>query len=121
MKPVQEYEQDLASIRSMMERSFKFISLSGLSGVLAGVYALGGSVAAYFVARYPVLPCEMRTYSIQPLSVITQLLTIAAVVLILSIGTGLWLSSRKAKKHGLTLWTAASRRMFINMIIPLAS
>ena len=31
---------DLAAIRSVMERSSKFISLSGLSGVLAGIYAL---------------------------------------------------------------------------------
>ncbi len=121
MKPVQEYEQDIASIRSMMERSFKFISLSGLSGVLAGVYALGGSVAAYFVARYPVVPWKMRTYSIQPVNVIVQLLSIAAVVLVLSIGTGLWLSNKKAKKHGLSLWTSASRKMVINMLIPLVS
>jgi predicted lysophospholipase L1 biosynthesis ABC-type transport system permease subunit len=121
MKPVQEYEQDIASIRSMMERSFKFISLSGLSGVLAGVYALGGSVAAYVVARYPVLPWEYRTYSIQPLNTVLQLLSIAAVVLVLSIGTGLWLSNKKAKKHGLTLWTSASKRMVVNMLIPLVS
>ena len=32
MKEVHEYEKDLASIRDVMERSAKFISLSGLSG-----------------------------------------------------------------------------------------
>jgi hypothetical protein len=121
MKPVQEYEQDIASIRSMMERSFKFISLSGLSGVMAGVYALGGSVAAYFVVRYPVTPWEPTEYSVQPTSIVIQLLSIAAVVLVLSISTGLWLSSRKAKKHGITLWTSASLKMVVNMLIPLVS
>lgn len=121
MKPVQEYEQDIASIRSMMERSFKFISLSGLSGVMAGVYALGGSAAAYFVVRYPVTPWEPRTYSAQPVNVVIQLLSIAAVVLVLSIGTGLWLSNKKAKKHGITLWTSASLKMVVNMLIPLVS
>ena len=46
MKDVHEYEKDLSSIRNMMERSVKFISLSGLSGVLAGTYALIGAAAA---------------------------------------------------------------------------
>lgn len=121
MKPVQEYEQDIASIRSMMERSFKFISLSGLSGVMAGVYALAGSVTAYFIAQYPIAPWKMRTNSIQPTEVVMRLLVIAAVVLVLSISTGLWLSNKKAKKHGLTLWTSASKKMVINMLIPLVS
>ena len=40
MKEINEYEKDLASIRTMMERSVKFLSLSGVSGVLAGAIAL---------------------------------------------------------------------------------
>jgi predicted lysophospholipase L1 biosynthesis ABC-type transport system permease subunit len=56
MKEVQEYEKDIASIRNMMERSVKFISLSGLSGVLAGMYALIGAAVAYFISHYPISP-----------------------------------------------------------------
>jgi hypothetical protein len=41
------YERDLASIRNIMERSVKFISLSGLAGVLAGVIALLSATYAY--------------------------------------------------------------------------
>ena len=51
MKSQQEIHDDLASIRNIMERSVKFLSLSGLSGILAGIYALLGGTAAYFVIQ----------------------------------------------------------------------
>ena len=61
MKEIQEYEKDIASIRTIMERSAKFISLSGLSGVLAGIYALTGATIAYFTIHYPISPINYRT------------------------------------------------------------
>ena len=121
MKPIQEYEKDIASIRTMMERSSKFISLSGLSGVLAGIYALAGAVAAYYIVHYPVSPDHYRTYSITEPGVLTKLIMIATAVLIASVSTGFWLSHQKAKKHGIKLWSPASRAILINMAIPLIS
>ena len=85
---IPEYEKDLASIRTMMERSAKFLSLSGLSGVLAGVYALIGAAAAYFMAHYPISPFDYRQYlstSGIPLSNYYSL----RIVLVASISTGL--------------------------------
>jgi hypothetical protein len=35
--------RDIAAIRSIMERSTKFLSLSGISGIAAGIVALGGA------------------------------------------------------------------------------
>ena len=121
MKDVHEYEKDLASIRDMMERSAKFISLSGLSGVLAGVYALIGAGAAYFVAQYPVSPLDYRQYSLNESDTFFKLLFIAGLVLAASMTTGLLLSIRKAKKHGLKFWTSSSQRLFLNLAIPLVS
>ena len=121
MKQVREYEEDIASIRSMMERSFKFISLSGLSGVLAGVYALGGTVAAYYAVQYPGSILRQGSATIQTPEALLKLILIAAAVLVASIVTGLWLSNKKAKKHGLTLWNSASRQLVMNMLIPLVS
>jgi len=43
----QKHQEDLSHIRSMMERSSRFISLSGLSGVFAGLSALIGGLYAY--------------------------------------------------------------------------
>src|SRR5689334_20304923 len=121
MKEIQEYEKDLASIRSVMEKSAKFISLSGMSGVLAGIYALLGAAAAYFITYYPVSPFRYRIYSITEPTTLSKLLVLATVVLIASIGTGLWFSLRKAKKHGVKLWSSTSYNLFINMSIPLIS
>jgi predicted lysophospholipase L1 biosynthesis ABC-type transport system permease subunit len=121
MKPIQEYEQDIASIRSMMERSAKFISLSGLSGVLAGVYALAGAAAAFIFVRYPLYGWESSAGIGLQRGVMLDLLGIAAVVLVASISTGLWLSSRKARKHGTRLWTPASKTLCVNLAIPLVS
>lgn len=119
MKEIQEYEKDLASIRTMMERSAKFISLSGMSGVLAGVYALLGATAAYFITYYPVSPFNYRIYSIQEPDTLWKLLVLAAVVLTASITTGIWFSNRKAKKHDTKLWNSTSKNLMINMAIPL--
>lgn len=119
MKEIHEYEKDLASIRTIMERSAKFISLSGLSGVLAGIYALAGAVAAYFIVHYPVSPLNYRIDSATAPDTLPKLLAVAAVVLIASISTGLLLSNRKAKKHGIDLWTPATKKLVINLAIPL--
>ena len=121
MKEIQEYEKDLASIRSMMERSAKFISLSGISGVMAGVYALAGAVAAYYTVHFPLSPFRYRIYSIQESDTLWKLLLIAFLVLSASIGTGLWFSFRKAKKHNLNLLNATSKSLAINMAIPLVT
>jgi hypothetical protein len=121
MKDIQEYEKDIASIRTMMERSAKFISLSGLSGVLAGIYALVGATAAYYTVHYPVSPFDYRIYSIREPGSLWKLLAIALLVLVASISTGLWFSSQKAKKHNLKLWTSATRILVMNLAIPLVS
>jgi len=121
MKDIPEYEKDLASIRTIMERSAKFISLSGLSGVLAGFYALAGAVAAYFVVQYPISPIDFRVYSVNDGNTIYKLIFIAILVLIASISTGLWLSSKKAQKNGVKLWSPSSRKLLINISIPLVS
>ena len=47
MKEDQQSLQDLQHIKQMMERSSRFISLSGLSGIAAGVCALVGAWVAF--------------------------------------------------------------------------
>lgn len=121
MKEIPEYEKDLASIRTMMERSAKFISLSGLSGVLAGIYAIIGAVAAYFIVYYPISPFRYRIYSASAPNTLWKLLLLAAGVLIASLVTGLVLSKRKAEKQGEKLWAPSSKRLLFNLAIPLVT
>ncbi len=119
MKEINEYEKDLASIRTMMERSDKFISLSGMAGIMAGIYALAGAAAAYFVVGYPLWPEQFESYSIDFDDILWKLLPLAVLVLVLSISTGLWLSQRKANRAGIQLWNATSQKLLLNLAIPL--
>ncbi|MEJ0028872.1 MAG: hypothetical protein WDO15_00110 [Bacteroidota bacterium] len=125
MKSQQEIHDDLASIRTIMEKSSKFISLSGLSGILAGVYALIGAITALMIARNHPIPnyrygSDYHIIRKAP-DLVWQLSIIALVVFAASIITGLILSGRKAKKHGTTLWTPATYRVLINLSIPLVT
>src|SRR6185295_8318651 len=113
MKEIQEYEKDLASIRSMMERSVKFISLTGLSGILAGLYALAGAIMAYSLLYYPEPPYGFEFSFIFEDMVRVKLLLTAGIVLVLSIGTGCILSMGKAKRLNVTIWNSASKQLFI--------
>lgn len=119
MKELHDYEKDIASIRSMMERSVKFISLSGLSGILAGIFALMGASAAYYLLYYPSSPFGFRFHFINEHAVILKLIVIAALVLVSSIGTGYFLSLQKAKKIGTTVWNHASKQLLKDLFTPL--
>lgn len=119
MKEIPEYEKDIASIRTIMERSAKFISLSGLSGVLAGTYALIGSGVVYYLIQYPLPITAYRQESIQQPSVVLKLMLIGIAVLVASLVTGFWLSYRKARRHNTSVWNETSKRLIINLMIPL--
>lgn len=121
MKEIAEYEKDIASIRMMMERSAKFISLSGLSGILAGSYALLGAWAANALLLYPYAPFGIRLHYDRVKDIMFKLVIIAVLVLTASLVTGLLLSYKKAKKIGTTIWNSASRQLFIDVAIPLAT
>ena len=109
-------EETLTEIRHLMERSSRFISLSGLSGVLAGIYALTGAVAAYYLV-YGRNADSAAPYDRD--QVMFSLLSIAALVLVLAVGTGILLTTRKARKDGNSLLDAAAKKLIINLCIPL--
>jgi hypothetical protein len=97
----------------MMERSTKFLSISGMSGVLAGIFALAGAVAAYFVAY--------RGWRITDLSFGTDYLIIAVTVLILAAVPGFWLSVRKARRNDSKFWTPVTRQILTDFAIPMVA
>jgi len=119
MNQNQAYQKDIESIRQLMERSVKFLSLSGLSGILAGVYALIGATIAYLIIHYPNSPLEYRNQSVNESTIILKLLTIALAVLVVSLITGYILASAKAKKLGAKVWDPTSKRLTVNLSIPL--
>lgn len=114
MKERQDYVKDLAEIRSMMERSSKFLSLSGLAGVMAGVYALAGAWIAYSI--YGFVPGSVGGGVPQDM---TQFIIIGLIVLLLAIGTAIAFSYRKAAKRGETIWNVTSKHLLTEMSVPL--
>jgi len=121
MSEKQPFEQDLAEIRNLMEKSAKFISLSGLSGILAGVYALLGAAAAWYFLDFPLGRMEYSDGYAQDLSTAANVALIALVVLAASLVTGFELSARKARKQGADIWGAPTRRLIVNLAIPLVT
>jgi hypothetical protein len=119
MAEKQPFEQDLAEIRNLMEKSSKFISLSGLSGILAGIYALVGAAAAYFLVQFPLGPVEYQQVSVQDRPIIFKLTAIALAVLAASLATGYVMSASKAKRHGMEVWNSTSKRLVVNLVVPL--
>lgn len=101
-----------------MERSSKFISLSGLSGILAGVYALIGAIAAYFIIGHPGINYTDLTF-LQLLNALPWLIWIAIAVLVASVLTSVILSYKKAKRNGQPIWGNTSKALLFHMSVPL--
>lgn len=112
-----DYMRDIAEIRSMMERSSKFLSLSGWAGIMAGMYALTAVYIAYSIFNFN--PDEI-SYSIQQPDSGWKITLLATLTLILALSTAVYFSYRKANSNGEKAWNATSRRLLTNMTIPLS-
>lgn len=118
MTDSKEHLQTITDIRSMMERSSRFISLSGLSGIFAGVFALCGAYAAYI--KLNSLNGIYRLLNDSAfMDVVVFLLVDAFLVLLASVTVGIMLTIRSSKKKGIKIWDATSKRLLINLMIPL--
>lgn len=115
MKKEQDYIKDIAEIRSLMERSSKFLSLSGWAGILAGFYALAGAFIAYNV--YGFYPDEIF-YSTANLP---NVIMLALLVLILALISAVFFSWKKAQDQNDKIWSTTSRRLVVHMAFPLVS
>ncbi len=110
----QDYLKDISEIKNLMNRSSRFISLSGLSGIMAGIYALIGAAVAYWLVS-----TTGREYLILDGKVFRLILLDLFLIAFLSVITAFFLTSRKAKKNGEKIWDASSRRLIINFLVPL--
>jgi len=133
----QNPEDQLKEIRSLMERSTRFVSLSGWTGIMAGIYALAGATAAYYVIfKMNFLPdnppAGIATYGsgravhyhydnglaelFSEKNLILAL--IAVLVFSFSAGTALYHSSVKARMQNVKLWNSTTKRLFVQLAIP---
>lgn len=117
------YLEDISEIKNMMSRSSRFISLSGISGILAGIYALIGAAFAYVrLQEFSLINAtDYSRANSAPMEtdLVLDLFVIAIVVIVAAMLTGAILSIKKAKKSDEKIWNDASKRLVINFFIPL--
>jgi hypothetical protein len=110
--------RDLSEIRSLMERSSRFLSLSGLAGISAGTFALIGAFLAYrYLETQP--DWLSQPYRLRGSAFYTFFALDFALVLVFSLAAAVYFSVRRARKQGLRVWDGTSRRMLTNLFIPL--
>ena len=115
----QKHQEDLSHIRSMMERSSRFISLSGLSGVFAGLSALIGGLYAYqLLGVNSISYMDGHSYD-ENKNLVRELFLTSSIVLFSALVFGIFFTVRKSKKNNLPIWTSATKKMLFNLAIPL--
>lgn len=82
--------ESVNEIKELMEKSSKFISLSGLAAIMAGIYALVGA----YIATQVITPDTHLIVALELMAIIASLVLVAAAV------TACILSYYKSKKTG---------------------
>ena len=121
----EEHLDALTEIRSLMERSSRCLSLSGISGISAGIIAILGAVAvSLFHGTSIVSTAWERSYeSGATVNSDTMLFYIctAIAVLILAITFAVFFTVRKARKNNLPVWDGVTKRVLVSLLIPLVT
>lgn len=100
-----------------MEQSVRFISFSGWSGILVGIYALAAAVWAYNQSPFH---ASGNTYMHEKQhSLPTDYMLAGLLLLLVSLSTAAILSYRKARKKNLPYWNGAAKRFLWHVSIPL--
>jgi len=115
--------KDLGEIRKIMERSSKFISLSGLSGIFAGIFALIGSGFAYRILNWGGKRFSEQGYNYADGigDGVKWLLLDGVLVLVFSLAFAYFFTRRKAKRLGLPMWDKSAKKLMMNLLLPLAA
>lgn len=125
MKESNEHLNTLNDIKTMMERSSRFISLSGWSGISAGICALTGAWFAHRVIGFH--NGGMRKSDVisddRPFTVWrymgNTLFTIALFTFIAAFVLAFFFTYLRSRKNNIPIWGATARRLMINVSIPM--
>ncbi|MDW5288543.1 hypothetical protein [Formosa sp. PL04] len=112
----EKYLNDISEIKSLMTKSSRFISLSGISGIIAGIYALIGAGYAYWLVHsfsYGTLMLDGKVFRL----VLLDLL----IVLVLSVGTSIFLTTKRANKNKESYWNTTTKNLLASFLIPLVA
>ena len=106
----------LKNIREMMEKSSRFLMLSGTSAILIGIYAcIAATLAATMIyGDHGILATDFR--------LLPALVGLAILLIVLSLATAAMMSARKAKRMNQRLvFDRTARRFLWNFFLPLVA
>ncbi len=120
----QKHLDNLNEIRSIMERSSSFLSLSGLAGIFAGIFALLGAAFAYWYI-YIFNAFQRKSFIIETsdlsIEMIVVLFADALIVLFFALLFGFIFTYKNAKAKKLKIWSKTAKLLVINLLIPLTA
>lgn len=120
MNDLREHLKDISEIRSLMENQTKFLSLSGLSGVVAGICALLGAAAAWLYLGGNIgIVYEGNRFV--DLNVLVFLMLDGAITLVTALSFAIFFSWRMARKRNLPFMNDSAFRLLVNIAIPLVA
>ena len=112
--------ETLHDIKRMMERSSRFISLSGWSGISAGICALVGAWIAHLrIVHYYQAEYKKVGGAINELKY--DLILIAFLTFVTALILATFFTFIRSKKEGVAIWGSAARRLMWNTFLPLAT
>jgi hypothetical protein len=110
--------ETLQDIKRMMERSSRFISLSGWSGISAGLCALiGAGFAQKSIEHY--YSVDYLRNSAYPFMLKINLLLIAIFTFTAALVLATFFTYLKSRKEGVTIWGSTARRLLWNTVLPM--
>ena len=116
----EKYIKDLEQIKDIMNRSTRFISLSGFSGISTGIIALAGVFIAYLTIYKDHNYLVYTAVQLKNEEVI-KLLLIAIGTLVISLAGAIIFTRHKTKKQNQSLWDIQTKRLLVNLLIPLVT
>ena len=109
-----DYLKDISDIKSLMIKSSRFISLTGVSGIASGVYALAGASYAYWLVsniKGGYASIDDKTFNLILFDLI--------IVGFLSIITTIFLTRKKAKRDNENVWDLTIKKMVYSFLTTL--
>ncbi|MDD4890903.1 MAG: hypothetical protein PHU85_13360 [Phycisphaerae bacterium] len=99
--------QELKVIRELMERPIRYSTMSGLSGIIAGLAALAGVFADNYISRR--LPCEAAV-------AVNCLVWLA--VFVTALAANIVLTRIRERRQGMPFWSPVKRRILMTILPP---
>lgn len=112
--------QNISEIRSLMEHSARFLSLSGISGIAVGTVGL---LAAGFVKWYTsqhAVNIFSPTFKLTQETELVRVLILAATgTLILALGLAVFFTTRMARQKKQPVWSPSAKHLLTHLSVPL--